>query len=42
MPFSFGLFDFDFDVVHLLKKVTYILVMIGLLGSMYVTFKDAE
>ena len=42
MPFSFVLFDFDFDMAHFLKKVTYVLFMIGLLFSMYVTFKQSE
>jgi len=42
MPFSFGLYDFDFDMAHLLKKATYIFVLIGLLFSMYRTFKEAE
>lgn len=42
MPFSHSLFDFDFDMAHTLKKITYILVLVGLLSSMYVTFKEAE
>ncbi|MCJ7802365.1 MAG: EAL domain-containing protein [Candidatus Marinimicrobia bacterium] len=35
MSFSEVLFDIEFDVAHLLKKVSYILVLIGLLKSIY-------
>jgi len=42
MPFSFGLFDFQFDTAHLLKKTSYICVLIGLLLSMVHLFRSAE
>lgn len=42
MPSSFKLFDFGFDVAHLLKIVSYVLVLNGLLFSMHMTFKQAE
>lgn len=42
MSSSDHLFDGMFDVAHLFKKVTYILVLIGLLISMYQTFRQAE
>ena len=41
MSFSGGLFDLEFDVAHLLKKVSYICVLTGLLISMYVTFDQS-
>ena len=40
MSFSGGLFDFEFDAAHLLKKVSYICVLTGLLGSMYSAFRQ--
>jgi len=39
MSMSFSLFDMPFDMAHLLKKISYIYVMIGLLVSMHFTFK---
>ncbi len=39
MSHSGHLFDYDFDIAHLLKKLSYICVLIGLMGSMYVVFK---
>jgi PAS domain S-box-containing protein len=42
MSLSFELFDFEFDMAHTLKKTTYVLVLTGLLFSMYATFKNAE
>ena len=43
MSTSGQLFDMEFDVAHLLKMLSYICVLIGLLGSTYVTFRrEAE
>ncbi|MCZ6625256.1 MAG: GAF domain-containing protein [Deltaproteobacteria bacterium] len=42
MSFSFTLFDTMFDLAHLLKKVSYIFVLTGLLISMYYLFRRAE
>jgi methyl-accepting chemotaxis protein len=42
MSFSGYLFDMMFDAAHLLKKVSYICVLIGLLVSMYTSFKQSE
>jgi signal transduction histidine kinase/CheY-like chemotaxis protein len=42
MSFSAHLFDTMFDAAHLLKKVSYIGVLIGLLISMYTIFKNSE
>lgn len=39
MSFSERLFDFKFDIAHLLKKVSYVCVQAGLLSSMYVTYR---
>ncbi|NOQ17179.1 MAG: PAS domain S-box protein [Methyloprofundus sp.] len=39
MPHSSELFDFQFDAAHLLKKISYIAVLIGLLISMFFTFR---
>ncbi|NOQ14231.1 MAG: PAS domain S-box protein [Methyloprofundus sp.] len=39
MPHSSELFDFQFDAAHLLKKISYIAVLIGLLISMFMTFR---
>jgi diguanylate cyclase (GGDEF)-like protein/PAS domain S-box-containing protein len=38
MPFSAHLHDTDFNVAHLLKKLSYILVLTGLLISLYKTY----
>ncbi len=42
MSFSHRLFDMMFDMAHLLKKVSYICTLIGLLVSMYYLFRQAE
>ena len=42
MSFSGQLFDMEFDAAHLLKKVSYVCVLIGLLISMYLIFRQAE
>ncbi len=42
MSHSGVLFDYEFDVAHTLKKVSYIFVMAGLLISMYLLFKQGE
>jgi len=42
MSFSFHLFDFAFDAAHLLKKVSYIYVLIGLLVSVHHLFRQVE
>ncbi|MBC8337685.1 MAG: PAS domain S-box protein [Alphaproteobacteria bacterium] len=36
------LFDYEFDVAHLLKKASYVCVLIGLMVNMYTTFHQAE
>ena len=38
MSFSKELFDFQFDSAHLLKKLSYVCVLVGLLISMYEIF----
>ncbi len=42
MSFSGHLFDFMFDAAHLLKKVSYVLFLTGLLVSMFHLFRQAE
>lgn len=42
MPFSEHLYDAEFNLAHLLKKLSYILVLIGLLTSLYRTYKDFQ
>ena len=42
MSFSHQLFDTNIDVAHLLKKISYICVLIGLLISMYSIFVQTE
>ncbi len=42
MPFSFQLFDFRFDFAHILKKLSYTFVLIGLLFTMYSLFFRSE
>ena len=43
MSFSGQLFDMEFDVAHLLKKVSYVCVLTGLLISMHAIFRrEAE
>ncbi|MDC0932719.1 MASE3 domain-containing protein [Arcobacteraceae bacterium] len=39
MSFSVRLFDFGFDIAHLLKKLSYIAVLIGVYLSMLASFK---
>lgn len=42
MTFSQHLFDFQFDAAHLLKKLSYICVMTGLLVSYFLIFRESE
>ncbi len=42
MPFSNQLFDVQFDAAHLLKKLSYIFVLVGLLNNMYATYRQAK
>ena len=42
MSFSGQLFDMEFDAAHLLKKVSYICVLTGLLINMLSIFRQAE
>ena len=42
MSFSGHLFDMMFDAAHLLKKLSYICVLIGLFISMYSIFRQTE
>ncbi len=42
MSFSGSLFDLEFDIAHLLKKVSYICVLTGLLMSMFNAFRQLE
>ncbi len=42
MSYSGSLFDFEFDAAHLLKKVSYICVLVGLLYAVYSAFRDSE
>ncbi len=42
MSFSGQLFDFEFDAAHLLKKLAYVCVLLGLLINMLVLFRKAE
>ncbi|MBL4787200.1 MAG: hypothetical protein JKY49_17460 [Cohaesibacteraceae bacterium] len=42
MSFSGSLFDFEFDMAHTLKKVSYVCVLIGLLAAMYAIFTAEE
>ncbi len=42
MSFSDRLFDLEFDAAHLLKNVSYVLVLIGLLLSMYTMVRQSE
>ena len=42
MPFSYQLFDTMFDMAHLLKKVSYLAVLVGLLISIYRAFGEAH
>ena len=40
MPFSSHLFDTNFDVAHILKQLSYLFVLIGLLISTYQSFRQ--
>lgn len=42
MPFSHSLNDTEFNLAHLLKKVSYVLVLTGLLISLYQTYKSLQ
>jgi len=42
MPLSSRLFDFQFEVAHLLKKMSYLCIHTGLLTSFYYLFRDSE
>ncbi len=42
MSFSGQLFDFEFDSAHMLKKVSYIAVLTGLLINIFSLFKQSE
>ncbi len=42
MPFSNTLFDSEFDSAHLLKKASYITVLVGLFISMLASFRQLE
>jgi PAS domain S-box-containing protein len=42
MSHSSRLFDYQFDLAHVLKKISYICVLIGLLISMFVAFRHAD
>ena len=42
MPFSSALFDARFDIAHLLKNAGYGSVFIGLLSSVYASFRQAH
>ena len=42
MSLSGQLFDYEFDVAHLLKKVSYVCVLTGLLANMYSIFRQAD
>ena len=42
MSHSSELFDFQFDIAHFFKKISYMTVLIGLLVSMFVTFQRED
>ncbi|RDH85310.1 MAG: hypothetical protein DIZ80_02520 [endosymbiont of Galathealinum brachiosum] len=42
MPYSSSLFDVQFDMAHLLKKLSYLCVLTGLCISVFHAFKDAD
>ncbi len=42
MSFSGQIFDFEFDAAHVLKKASYICVLIGLLISIFALSRDAH
>lgn len=42
MPFSDQLYDTEFNLAHLLKKASYLLVLTGLLISLYQTYQQLQ
>ncbi len=42
MPYSSQLFDIQFDIAHLLKKLSYLCILYGLFISVFHAFKDAD
>lgn len=42
MPFSDQLYDTEFNLAHLLKKASYLLVLTGLLVSLYQTYRELK
>jgi len=42
MPYSSNLFDVQFDIAHLFKKLAYLCVLTGLCISVFKAFKDAD
>ncbi|MFC1575221.1 response regulator [Gemmatimonadota bacterium] len=42
MPFSSESYDADFDAAHLLKVLSYLAVLVGLMASVYLTFRREE
>jgi len=42
MPYSGNLFDIQFDLAHLLKKLSYLCVLCGLCISVFRAFKEAD
>jgi PAS domain S-box-containing protein len=42
MSLSGMLFDYEFDAAHLLKKVSYVFVLIGLMFNMFAIFRQAD
>lgn len=42
MSFSGHLFDLEFDLAHLLKKISYLLVLTGLFVNMFHSFKQVQ
>jgi len=42
MPYSSSLFDTQFDIAHLYKKLSYLCILCGLCISIFHAFKDAD
>lgn len=42
MPFSSEIFDTMFNGAHILRAVSYVIILIGLMGSIYRVFKQGE
>jgi len=42
MPFSGNLYDIQFDIAHLYKKLSYICILCGLCISVFQAFKDVD